>query len=596
MTPQSAEEVELARCAGAFVAGHQAVLDEMEHPGFVPVQLRDELRELGWLGVAEPSEGLSVTNARLLAHLIHSIARVSPALGALLLSHHFARALILEASNPPPGEPWLATAGYDGLDGCGWELTLGDDVRGTARLILGGAVAESFVLVAREADTTPVLLLLPAGESVRVLPVATLGLCGAATADLVVDWRGDWRTQEVARGSTVQRRFQAARRFVSPSRAALVAGILERSERTARSYAEVRVQGGAVILCHTAIREHLTSLARARRQADVAWQNALDSPSEVEHAWKLCRSMARRATDAGLQILGGLGYMKEAGQERWVRDARQAALLLGEPSDAESSPRIETPGQPRRSEAPDAPSAPLSSLHFPIRYRQGRAASALFAMPRGRAQSILAGSGLAPLLLTGERAVASVSWFDYPDTDIGPYRELSVSVMATPHPKPLALGLLGAWRRDPELGAWVVALPVTSELACRGGCELYGLPKTLAEIDIDWQNDRMLGQLRDGQDVIVEMTIPLRRGIPIPVRRLVLYSRLGEDLVTTTIPTRWLPRVGPGFGAELRILNPSHPLGRALSELEMDPNPLGLFFGAGLEAELPAPIRDNPSS
>jgi alkylation response protein AidB-like acyl-CoA dehydrogenase len=39
---------------------------------------------------------------------------------------------------------------------------------------------------------------------------------------------------------------------------------------------------------------------------------------------------ARAATD-GVQLLGGYGYMEEYGQERCMRDAKQAQYLLGRP-------------------------------------------------------------------------------------------------------------------------------------------------------------------------------------------------------------------------------------------------------------------------
>jgi alkylation response protein AidB-like acyl-CoA dehydrogenase len=39
--------------------------------------------------------------------------------------------------------------------------------------------------------------------------------------------------------------------------------------------------------------------------------------------------MACRATTDGVQVLGGNGYMKDFGQEKRMRDAKQVQCLLG---------------------------------------------------------------------------------------------------------------------------------------------------------------------------------------------------------------------------------------------------------------------------
>ncbi|HOO46466.1 MAG TPA: acyl-CoA dehydrogenase family protein, partial [Deltaproteobacteria bacterium] len=53
-----------------------------------------------------------------------------------------------------------------------------------------------------------------------------------------------------------------------------------------------------------------------------------ENPSAVAAAIHMSE-LACNMTSEGVQVLGGNGYMKDYGQEKRMRDARQAASLLG---------------------------------------------------------------------------------------------------------------------------------------------------------------------------------------------------------------------------------------------------------------------------
>lgn len=88
-------------------------------------------------------------------------------------------------------------------------------------------------------------------------------------------------------------------------------------------------------------------------------------------------------------------------------------------------------------------------------------------------------AGLTPVrvgLRTGGAVVAGVSYSQAGDFD--PYDELAVIV-------PVARRTVaGVPTLDSGLGGYVVALPVTTEASCRMGREIWGYPKTVADVEI----------------------------------------------------------------------------------------------------------------
>jgi hypothetical protein len=77
---------------------------------------------------------------------------------------------------------------------------------------------------------------------------------------------------------------------------------------------------------------------------------------------------------------------------------------------------------------------------------------------------------------TGSAVVAGVSYSQAGDFD--PYDELAVIV-------PVARRTVaGVPIPDSGLGGYVAALPVTTEASCRMGREIWGYPKTVADVDV----------------------------------------------------------------------------------------------------------------
>lgn len=250
-----------------------------------------------------------------------------PALGAALVSHLVAQALLVEAGGGrwpaaagTPGEPLAlmaspldaaAAPGYTlARHGDGWRL---DGERRVA-LVSGGRC----VLPARAGDT-PMLC---------VLPVDTAGLAFTAVPSchgLALLPFGTLRADAVA--------LDAAQVFAWPAggRAAnlgdglvtaLLCGINEELARRAIDYARQRKPAGKMIIEHDAVQQLVGPIELARRPlhalavATLAASRAGDGSASAFAA-----PLVRRAALDAIQTLGGYGYMEDYRLERYLRDA-----------------------------------------------------------------------------------------------------------------------------------------------------------------------------------------------------------------------------------------------------------------------------------
>ncbi len=245
--------------------------------------------------------------------------------------------------------------------------------------------------------------------------------------------------------------------------------------------------------------------------------------------------------------------------------------------------------------SPVAAEPELASL-LPAIYRDGRGVTAVYAISPEQARNAVMPRNLHPTVLPGQRALAVVSWFDYFDSTLGPYRELAVGVVVSPH---RSFGLSSGFdlmSSNPETGAWLLSLPVSTGLACRGGVEIFGYPKIICNFGVEYLSRRCLVTVESESTAILWASFPLGWGPKIPVRWLVTYSEKDGQLLKARIEAHWQVTLSSGRGTSLQIRDPHHPLSQALQQLALPPKPLFVLHGDRFRAILSAGERVPASS
>ncbi len=211
---------------------------------------------------------------------------------------------------------------------------------------------------------------------------------------------------------------------------------------------------------------------------------------------------------------------------------------------------------------------------FPILYYDATALLLFYWCDLVPASALLQGTGLTPVRFFNGRALAGMGWYEYRKTDIGPYNEVGLAVAAVPEEQRLRLPLLQFFRGSASrtLGFHILDLPVTTDIACAAGREMWGYPKFVTQIPFDIRNDEVSAAVLhpNSGEPIVRLSGRLRRSLAVPGFNLVLYSNLENALLRTEVVTTGT--VQSSLWPKLRVQTGpgSHPMADRIRQLGLD--------------------------
>lgn len=131
--------------------------------------------------------------------------------------------------------------------------------------------------------------------------------------------------------------FKSAATLMQLAAAAMSCGIMKGAVKEAFSYCSERVQGGRKIKDWSALQMILADMAIKTQVADMLIAQACQAVKNEEKNWPIriqaaslhIQDAAATLVSDGIQALGGVGYMKDFGQEKRFRDAGQVNAFLG---------------------------------------------------------------------------------------------------------------------------------------------------------------------------------------------------------------------------------------------------------------------------
>jgi acyl-CoA dehydrogenase len=338
--------------------------EEIEETDSIPEFLREEAAKMGLFGYALPEEygglGFTMEEEVLLAF---ELGRTSPAFRSMFGTNNgIAGQTITHYGTEEQKRDYLPALASGEAVGC-FALTEaeagsdpsgmrtrakrdGDDyvINGTKRFITNAELSTVFVVFARtdpDAQGTK-------GISAFLVDAGTPGLTigphdkkmgqqGAWTSELFLD---DVRVPASALvGGEEETGFRAAMKSLAKGRltiGALCVGMAERIVEEMTAYAIDNRQGGTPIgdyqLVQALLAESETE-ARAGRAMALEAARAYDAGTDTRQgpacAKLFCSQMVNKVADRGVQVLGGMGYMRTVPIERFYRDARLYRIYEG---------------------------------------------------------------------------------------------------------------------------------------------------------------------------------------------------------------------------------------------------------------------------
>lgn len=338
--------------------------DEIEETDAVPDFLREEAAKMGLFGYALPEEhgglGFSMEEE---VRLCFEVGRTSPAFRSLFGTNNgIAGQTIANYGTEEQKQRYLPALASGEAVGCFalTEAEAGSDpsglrtrarrdgdeyvISGSKRFITNAELSTVFVVFARTdpdaAGTKGIsAFLVDAGtEGLSLGPHdKKMGQQGAWTSEVFFD---DVRVPASALiGGEEETGFRAAMKSLAKGRltiAALCVGMAERIVAEATAYALDNRQGGTPIgefqLVQGLLADSETE-ARAGRALVLETARAYDAGTDVRQGPAVAKLFASRmvnqVADRGVQVLGGMGYMRGVPVERFYRDARLYRIYEG---------------------------------------------------------------------------------------------------------------------------------------------------------------------------------------------------------------------------------------------------------------------------
>jgi hypothetical protein len=232
------------------------------------------------------------------------------------------------------------------------------------------------------------------------------------------------------------------------------------------------------------------------------------------------------------------------------------------------------------------------SLGYPALFQDASSAVGLFVVPSGVAQALIRETGFEVAQALPGRTVFSLSCVHYRESDCGVYNEISMAFFVKKkHGQGSGIPYLGTWldiaRNDAATCIW--KLPVTSRLANDAGVLMWGLPKTIEEIDFEISDGRAAFNLRmDGREVL-SYSVRAHGKRHQPRRASAVYS-IFEGAPHVTHLKHEFRDVGVGFGGG-RLCLGDHPIAEQLHGLGLPRRPFFATWVGHLSFEVGAPEK-----
>jgi alkylation response protein AidB-like acyl-CoA dehydrogenase len=345
----------------------EPIVDEHERARRFPVDVVKRLGEMGWLGIPIPEDvGGSGLDTLAYAIAIEEIGRIWGSLGLIVAAHtslgcgplHLAgtpeqkeRFLVPMASGKVLGGYGLTEPGAgsdaggtrttarheDGADGGWWVID------GGKRFITNAGHAGTYIITAKTGDSEKgtaeiSAFIVPAdtpGFSVGRLE-EKLGLHASATGELI------FSGARVPAGNMLGAQGEGFKTFLKIldggriSIGALAVGLAQAALDASIPYAQTREQFGRPIGTFQGVAfmvaDMATEIEAARQMVwRAAWlkDQGRDYSLAAAEAKLFASEVSSRATNNGIQIHGGYGYVEEYKVERFMRDAKLTEIGEG---------------------------------------------------------------------------------------------------------------------------------------------------------------------------------------------------------------------------------------------------------------------------
>jgi hypothetical protein len=212
-------------------------------------------------------------------------------------------------------------------------------------------------------------------------------------------------------------------------------------------------------------------------------------------------------------------------------------------------------------------------IELPILYYDVRCINSIFTAKTRRLRKLLPYSNFRPIEMWPGTGMLGITAFEYHDTTIGPYNEVSISIPIKFPPRFAFPGIAAiSMIRANIFHVYVHHLPVTSEIALKAGIHFWNYPKFLAEITFQDHGENTEVTLKEKGELILKLfakKLTAKCSAPLQIHT---YS-LREDVVMHALADGWASQLGTVMmGNVARLELGEHRIGKELVDLGIGEN------------------------
>jgi Acetoacetate decarboxylase (ADC) len=167
-----------------------------------------------------------------------------------------------------------------------------------------------------------------------------------------------------------------------------------------------------------------------------------------------------------------------------------------------------------------SPTAPTPSSYeiagrtvtMPCVVRDASAGTAMFDVDLAAARALVP-DVYSPVETAPGRCQLAIAVIDYRDNDLGDYREVGLTFFVTP---------VGGAADD--AGTFITRLPVDQQFTCEAGRTIWGFPKTVEDIGLDYAEASVICTLRMDGELVLRLTLPRGGGDEMPPLPMTAYT------------------------------------------------------------------------
>ncbi len=232
---------------------------------------------------------------------------------------------------------------------------------------------------------------------------------------------------------------------------------------------------------------------------------------------------------------------------------------------------------------------------FPVVVRNASSGVAMFFVDAAVARSLLPDTHLDVLEIFPGKAVLTISAIDYKENDLGDYNEVAIAFFvreaARKSPVPYLGDLFSILKG--RAATYIRHLPVNQAFTCEAGSQIWGFPKTVEDIAIDYlhegEAERVSCRLVMDGKLVLECSFPRKGSGTLKDSPLSTYTYI-QGVLHKTLFVSGATGMGQ-FMSGTRIALGDHPIADELRRLGLPKRPFASAWIEKMHARFDPPAR-----